>query len=304
MAKGLREIKNRIRSVKNTGQITRAMQLVASSKMRRAQDAATSGRPYALLLSRILGTALRGIDASGGDFAHPLIQARTVRTRGIVVISTDKGLCGGLNSNLFRFLNRNVPAGTPAKFFAVGKKAAQYAARTKRDLVADFSVSDRVNFSEVRPIGEFLIREFLAGTIDTIELVLSRFKNTMVQIPTLSQIVPLIDLEARMKAQFEASGEKGSFTLDEDDREMNFEPDAKTILDGLPALFFKQSLYQAILEAKASEQSARMVAMKAATDNAKNLVDSLSLEYNKARQAAITNEINELAASNAGGGNA
>ena len=301
MAKGLREIKNRIRSVKNTGQITRAMQLVASSKMRRAQDAATSGRPYALLLSRILGTALRGLDLSGADFEHPLIQARPVRRRGIVVISTDKGLCGGLNSNLFRFLNKVVPAGTPAKFFSVGKKATQFVARTKRDLAADFSVSDRVNFSEVRPIGEFLIKEYLAGTIDTIELVLSHFKNTMVQVPVISEIVPLVDLEARMQEQFATAGDGGDFKLIEDDREMNFAPDAKTILSGLPALFFKQSLHQAILEAKASEQSARMVAMKAATDNAKNLVESLSLEYNKARQAAITNEINELAASNAGG---
>ncbi|MBE6400686.1 MAG: ATP synthase F1 subunit gamma [Verrucomicrobia bacterium] len=299
MAKGLREIRNRIRSVTNTGQITRAMQLVASSKMRRAQDAATSGRPYAVLLSRILATALRGLDLSG-DFSHPLMQERPVKTRGIVVIATDKGLCGGLNSNLFRFLNKNVPAGTPAKFFTVGKKATQFVARSKRDLVADFSVSDRVNFSEVRPIGEFLIKEYLAGTIDTIEIVLSQFKNTIVQVPTMATLVPLGNLEERMQAQFAAQGKKEEFKLLEDDREMSFAPDAGTILEGLPALFFKQSLYQAILEAKASEQSARMVAMKAATDNAKNLVDSLSLEYNKARQAAITNEINELAASNAG----
>ncbi|MBQ8723843.1 MAG: ATP synthase F1 subunit gamma [Opitutales bacterium] len=299
MAKGLREIRNRIRSVTNTGQITRAMQLVASSKMRRAQDAATSGRPYAVLLSRILATALRGLDLSG-DFSHPLMQERPVKTRGIVVIATDKGLCGGLNSNLFRFLNKNVPAGTPAKFFTVGKKATQFVARSKRDLVADFTVSDRVNFSEVRPIGEFLIKEYLAGTIDTIEIVLSQFKNTIVQVPTMATLVPLGNLEERMQAQFAAQGKKDEFKLLEDDREMSFAPDAGTILEGLPALFFKQSLYQAILEAKASEQSARMVAMKAATDNAKNLVDSLSLEYNKARQAAITNEINELAASNAG----
>lgn len=297
MAKGLREIKNRIRSVTNTGQITRAMQLVASSKMRRAQDAAVSGRPYSVLLARILGTALRSLENSD-DFLHPLIQNRSVKTRGIVVISTDKGLCGGLNSNLFRYMNKCVPAGTPAKFFAVGKKAAQFLARTKRDLVAEFSVSDHVNFSEVRPIGEFLLQNYLEGKIDTIEIVLSQFKNTIVQIPTISTLVPLVNIEERMREQFAARG-NGDFKLIEDDREMNFAPDAKTILDGLPALFFKQTLHQAVLEAKASEQSARMVAMKAATDNAKNLVESLSLEYNKARQAAITNEINELAASNA-----
>ena len=120
------------------------------------------------------------------------------------------------------------------------------------------------------------------------------------QVPTISTLVPLVNLEERMQAQFAVQGKKETFKLLEDDREMAFAPDAKTILEGLPALFFKQSLHQAILEAKASEQSARMVAMKAATDNAKNLVESLSLEYNKARQAAITNEINELAASNAG----
>ncbi len=166
--------------------------------------------------------------------------------------------------------------------------------------MADFSVSDHVNFSEVRPIGDYLLREYLAGTIDSIEIVLSQFKNTMTQLPMHSQLVPILDIEKRMQEQFSAQG-RGEFHLAEDDREMNFAPDVKTILDGLPALFFKQSLHQAILEAKASEQSARMVAMKAATDNAKNLVDTLSLEYNKARQAAITNEINELAASNAGG---
>ncbi len=301
MAKGLREIKNRIRSVANTGQITHAMELVASSKMKRAQDAALAGRPYEVLLARILGTALRGLEiSSAADFSHPLIQKRAVKTRGIVVISTDKGLCGGLNSNLFRFLSKEVPAGTAAKFYTIGKKATQFVARSRRDLVADFTVSDRVNFSEVRPIGEFLLNEFFAGTIDSIEIVLSQFKNTMVQTPTISQLVPILDIEKEMQKQFEALG-NGEFKLAEDDREMNFAPDAKTILSGLPALFFKQSLHQAILEAKASEQSARMVAMKAATDNAKNLVDSLSLEYNKARQAAITSEINELAASNSSG---
>lgn len=294
MAKGLREIKNRIRSVSNTGQITRAMQLVASSKMKRAQDAAIAGRPYAMLLSRFLATALKGLGGDVADFEHVLLRERPVKTRGIVVIATDKGLCGGLNGNLFRFLNKSVPAGTPAKFITIGKKATQFVARSKRELIADFSVSDHVNFSEVRPIGEFLLKQFEAGEIDTVEIVISRFKNTIVQVPSIMTLLPIADIVGEMKKQAATLG--GEFELIPDDRAMSFAPDAKTILDGLPALFFKQMLYQAALEAKASEQSARMVAMKSATDNAKSLVDSLSLEYNKARQAAITNEINDLGA--------
>ncbi len=302
MAKGLREIKNRIRSVTNTGQITRAMQLVASSKMKRAQDAALAGRPYEELLSRILATALRGLNA--GDEAlseHPLFAVREIKTRGILVVATDKGLCGALNSNLFRYLNKNIAAGTPARFYTIGKKATQFVARTGRNLIADFRVSDRVNFLEVRAVGEALIKDFLDGKIDTVEIVLSQFRNTMVQTPSVIKLLPLTNLEEKLKEKQVARTGKDDFQLLEDDREMQFSPSAGTILSGLPALFFKQTLHQAILEAKASEQSARMVAMKAATDNAKNLVDSLSLEYNKARQAAITNEINELAASNAAG---
>ncbi|MCR5183708.1 MAG: ATP synthase F1 subunit gamma [Opitutales bacterium] len=298
MAKGLREIKNRIRSVTNTGQITRAMQLVASSKMKRAQESAMAGRPYANLLSRILATALRGQSTADLDMGkHPLLMAREVKTRGILLVATDKGLCGGLNSNLFRFVNKEIPAGTPARFYVVGKKAAQNAARMRRDLVAEFTVSDRVDFSEVRPVGEFLMKEFLEGKIDTVEIVISQFYNTMIQKPALYSLLPLDHFEEKFNAQKEKMSGADNAPLIEDDREMQFSPSAKEIFKGLPALFFKQLLYQALLEAKASEQSARMVAMKAATDNAKNLVDSLSLEYNKARQAAITNEINELAAS-------
>ena len=151
MAKGLREIKNRIRSVTNTGQITRAMQLVASSKMKRAQDAALAGRPYEELLSRILATALRGLNA--GDEAlseHPLFAVREIKTRGILVVATDKGLCGALNSNLFRYLNKNIAAGTPARFYTIGKKATQFVARTSKKFTRSETLKSAIKFRPVR----------------------------------------------------------------------------------------------------------------------------------------------------------
>ncbi len=287
MPKGLREIRNRIKSVKSTAQITRAMQLVASSKMKRAQDTAQGSRAYAELLGEILDTAISKVS----DFAHPLLTKRTVKTRGILLVTSDKGLCGALNGNLIR----QAAEIKDAVFVCVGRKGAQAIARSGRKLLADFPVSDRANFSEVRPAAEFLLKAFAEGTVDTVEILYPHFKNTLVQMPRLQQLLPADSLVAQARDLRVKLG-LAEPKVESDEREMIFEPSAAEILNELPALFFKQAVHQAILEAKASEHSARMVAMKAATDNAKKLAGALSLEYNKARQAAITQEILEITA--------
>ena len=279
-----RDIRRRIKSVKNTAQITRAMQLVAASKMKRAQDMALQGRPYATLLAEILSALADRVT----DFRHPFLEKRTSRRRGILVIATDKGLCGPLNSNLFR-LAGGIKAS--AQFVTLGRKGAQFLSRARRRLIADFSVSDSVRFAEVRPAMELMIEAFVDEKIDSIEVIYSRFVNTLVQEPTRIPLLPLEDLDSVIKAE-RADG----LSHTADVREIHYEPGPEVILDELLNLHIKQQIYQMVLEAKASEHSARMVAMKSATDNANTLVDDLTLEYNKVRQATITQEILEIAA--------
>jgi len=287
MPKGLREIRNRIKSVKSTGQITRAMQLVASSKMKRAQDSARAGRAYAELLGEILDTA----QAKVGEFSHPLLTKREVKVRGILLVTPDKGMAGALNGNLIRLAAEQ----KDAVFVCIGRKGAQALARSGRKVLADFPVTDRASFNEVRPAAEYLLKAFTEGTVDTVEVLFAHFKNTMVQTPRVQQLLPADSLVAQAR-EFRAKLGLPEPKIEEDERDMLFEPSASAILDQLPALFFKQAVHQAVLESKASEFSARMVAMKAATDNAKKIGAALSLEYNKARQAAITQEILELTA--------
>ncbi|MEY4819283.1 MAG: synthase gamma chain [Verrucomicrobiota bacterium] len=287
MPKGLREIRNRIKSVKSTGQITRAMQLVASSKMKRAQDSARAGRAYAELLGEILDTAQSKV----GDFTHPLLTKREVKVRGILLVTPDKGMAGALNGNLIRLAAEQ----KNAVFVCIGRKGAQAIARSGRKILADFPVTDRANFSEVRPAAEYLIKAFTEGTVDTVEVLFAHFKNTMVQTPRVLQLLPADSLVAQAR-EFRTKLGIPAPKVEDDERDMLFEPSAAAILNQLPALFFKQAVHQAVLESKASEFSSRMVAMKAATDNAKKISAALSLEYNKARQAAITQEILELTA--------
>jgi len=287
MPKGLREIRNRIKSVKSTGQITRAMQLVASSKMKRAQDSARAGRAYAELLGEILDTAQSKV----GDFSHPLLTKREVKVRGILLVTPDKGMAGALNGNLIRLAAEQ----KDAVFVCIGRKGAQALARGGRKVLADFPVTDRATFNEVRPAAEYLIKAFTEGTVDTVEVLFAHFKNTMVQTPRVQQLLPADSLVNQAR-EFRAKLGLPEPKIEEDERDMIFEPSAVEILNQLPALFFKQAVHQAVLESKASEFSARMVAMKAATDNAKKIGAALSLEYNKARQAAITQEILELTA--------
>ncbi len=289
--KGIREIKQRIRAVKNTAKITRAMQLVAASKMKRAQDAAERGRDYALLLAELLGSLVEKV----GEVSHPLVDRRTVKRRGVLLVSTERGLCGALNANLNRLVGNEVPK--DAAFVSIGRKGTQFLTRSRRELLADFSVGDQPTFAQVRPAIEYLLKAYQEERIDTIDVAYTRYINTLRQEPAIVPLVPLLDLNEHLEELERRLGVDDPAALAIDDtRDMIFEPDPATLLAELPALFIKQEVYQFVLEAKASEHSARMVAMKSATDNAKNLIDDLTLEYNKARQAAITQEILEISA--------
>lgn len=285
----LRDIRRRIRSVKNTAQITKAMQLVASSKMKRAQDLAQASRPYALALAGVLADLAPRLDEAA--LRHPFLAARPVNTRGVIVVSTDKGLCGPLNANLFRLVP---PRSESVRYFTIGRKATQYIARSGRQVAADFAVSDRTRFAEVRPLIQLVVEQFLAGEIDTIEVLFSDFVNTLKQEPVLYPLLPLNDVMGVLRRM----AERHHFELasTDDTREVLFEPAAAEMLDQLLRQYVSKEIFHLVVESKASEHSARMVAMKTATDNAKGLVEDLSLEYNKARQAAITQEILEIAA--------
>ncbi|HYC71017.1 MAG TPA: ATP synthase F1 subunit gamma [Opitutaceae bacterium] len=280
-----RDIRRRIKSVKNTRQITKAMELVAASKMKKAQQAALAGRPYAQLMADMLA-ALAGRVEEG---LHPFLLKREVKTRGILLVTTDKGLCGPLNANLFKLV---LEVKGPAKFVAIGRKGAQFLGRAKKDMVAEFSIHDRVPFADVKTVVEFMMKMYLEGTIDTLEVIYPRFKNTLVQEPTLRPLLPLsnvADFVAHLRAE---SG--GGHQVD--NRDMLFEPNPQAVLEALLPFYVNRYIYQLILSAKASEHSSRMVAMKTAKDNATKLIGDLTLEYNKARQAAITQEILEIAA--------
>jgi F-type H+-transporting ATPase subunit gamma len=280
-----RDIRRRIKSVKNTRQITKAMELVAASKMKKAQHAALAGRPYAQLLADMLAALSSRVDES----THPFLVRREVKTRGVILVTTDKGLCGPLNANLFKLV---AEIKTPVKYVAVGRKGSQFLARTRRDLIADFPVTDRVGFSEVKAVAEFMVAKFLAGEVDTVEVLYPRFKNTLVQEPMCRPVLPLGSLR-----EFLDSIEIGTAAAKsrQDEREMLIEPNPQAVLEALLPFYVNRHLHQLMLSAKASEHSARMVAMKTAKDNATTLLGDLTLEYNKARQAGITQEILEIA---------
>jgi F-type H+-transporting ATPase subunit gamma len=278
----LRDIRRRIKSVKNTAQITKAMQMVAASKMRKAQEAALNGRPYAELLNRVLVSLRDRVDPS----VHPLLEKREVKNELVILLSTDKGLCGALNTNLFREVS-NYDANT-TQFVSIGRKGTQFLSRTKRKMIADFELKDQPNFLETKAISKFVIEKFLNGEVDRVTVLFPAFVNTLTQTPMAMTLLPITSVdEAGIKGK-EAPMELGGATV-------VFEPDAEGVLDDILPYYVHFELFQFLLGSRASEHSARMVAMKSATDNAKQLVKDLTLEYNKARQAAITKEILEIA---------
>jgi F-type H+-transporting ATPase subunit gamma len=284
-----RDIRRRIKSVKNTRQITKAMELVAASKMKKAQQAALAGRPYAELMARMLAALGDRVE----EAQHPFLVQREVKTRGIILITTDKGLAGPLNANLFKVVTE---VKTPAKYAVLGRKGAQFIARTHRNLLADFTVSDRVAFAEVKVVAEFMVKQYLDGVVDTVEILWPRFKNTLVQVPTLMPLLPLTSVTDVIADLQSDSGGSAASKLGASEQQMIFEPNPESVLHALLPLYVNREIHQQVLDAKASEHSARMVAMKTAKDNATKLLGDLTLEYNKARQAAITQEILEIAA--------
>jgi F-type H+-transporting ATPase subunit gamma len=283
-----RDIRRRIKSVKNTRQITKAMELVAASKMKKAQQAALAGRHYAQLMAEMLAALATRVE----ETQHPFLAQRSVKTRGIILITSDKGLAGPLNANIFKVVT---DIKTPAKYAVIGRKGAQFIARTHRDLLADFPANDRVRFADIKVVAEFMVKQFLDGVVDTVEVVWPRFRNTLVQVPTVMPLLPLTSVSDVIADLRSDSGHAAPPTRTVENQ-MIFEPNAATVLDALLPLYVNREVDQHALDAKASEHSARMVAMKTAKDNATKLLGDLTLEYNKARQAGITQEILEIAA--------
>ena len=281
-----RDIRRRIKSVKNTAQITKAMQMVAAAKMRKAQQAALVGRPYADLMNAILAEAAPRI----AGFEHPLMKTREVKKRAVIVVSSDRGLCGGLNSNLFREaakLDKNMTI-----FVTAGRKASQFIARTKRQLAAEFTYKDAPTFAEARAVSKFAQDLFLKGEADSVDVLFTQFISTLVQQPKTIPFLPV----GKIKAVTAGVGAKEQELASAGPRTdtFEFEPDEPTVLGALLPHSLNFQMHQILLEAKASEQSARMVAMKNATDNAKQIIKDLTLEYNKLRQANITKELLEI----------
>jgi F-type H+-transporting ATPase subunit gamma len=280
MAANTRDIRRRIKSVKNTAQITKAMQMVAASKMRKAQQLALDGRPYAQLLNRI-SAALNEVTLNE---RHPLLEHREVKKEMVILISTDKGLCGALNTNLLREAAKF--DSTKTIFVTAGKKGAQWAVRSKRDIHADFQLKDTPSFLETKAISKLAIERFLDGTVDKVTLLMTRFVNTLTQVPVSFELLPVAPLPSNEKLMEDAH-EKGPI-------DAIFEPNAEAVLDALLPYYAHFAVFRAVVEARAAEHSARMVAMKSATDNAKQLIKDLTLEYNKLRQANITKELLEI----------
>jgi F-type H+-transporting ATPase subunit gamma len=282
-----RDIRRRIRSVKNTAQITKAMQMVAAAKMRKAQQAALVGRPYAELMNSILAEAAPRI----AGFEHPLMKTREVKKTGIILVSTDRGLCGALNGNLTREvakLDKNTTV-----FITAGKKGAQFVARTKRQLAAEFTYKDSPTFAEARAVSRFAQEMFLKGEVDAVDIMFTNFISTLVQQPKRIPFLPVGTIKA-VTAGVGAPAQELAQAGPRIDT-FEFEPDEKVVLGALLPHSLNFQVYQILLEARASEHSARMVAMKNATDNAKQLIKDLTLEYNKLRQSNITKELLEIA---------
>jgi F-type H+-transporting ATPase subunit gamma len=280
----LRDIRRRIKSIGSTAQITRAMQMVAASKMRKAQEAAVTTRPFGELLYRIQ----RHATTHAPTFFHPLMEVREVRNRGVILIGTDKGLCGALNSNLFRLASQFDLETTV--YITVGKRAAQFVAGTRRRLAAEFTVTDSPRYPDARPIAALARNMFLKAEVDEFKIVTTRFINTLSQQAVAVEFLPIGEIKSLKIPGVESEAE-----LAADTTQVVFEPSPAAVLAYLFGHYLSILVHLALLEAKASEQSARMVAMTNASENATDLIKDLTLEYNKLRQGNITKELLEIA---------
>ena len=278
---GAKEIRTKIASVKSTQKITSAMQMVAAAKMRKAQDRMQQTRPYAEKMYEVIGHVAH----ANPEYKHPFMHAREVKRVGLIIVSSDRGLCGGLNSNLFRSLVKEIRGlreeGKEVEYCTIGIKALGFFRRVGGKVVAQATqLGDAPHIDDLVGTVKVMLDDYMEGNIDEIRIAFNRFVNTMTQKPTVVQLVPL------------AKGEKEKELAHHWD--YIYEPDAKDVLDGLLTRYIEALVYQSVVENAACEQSARMVAMKSATDNAGDIIDELQLIYNKARQAAITQEISEI----------
>ncbi|MBB6638092.1 ATP synthase F1 subunit gamma [Cohnella thailandensis] len=288
MAKGMREIKSKIKSTQNTKQITKAMEMVAASKLRRAQNAALASRPYSDKLKEVVSS----IATSGSSVSHPMLESRPVKRSAYLVITSDRGQAGGLNSNLLKKLVEKLKEKHKSQdefsLFVIGRKGYDYLVRRKYEIRQEIiGAPDSPTFADIKSIASAAVGGFENGEYDELFVVYNRFVNAVTQIPTIKQMLPLD------ASQFDKQDSSLSAGYE-------YEPDAEAILDVLLPKYAETLVFSSLLENKASEFGARMTAMSSATKNATKMINELTLHYNRARQAAITQEITEIV----GGANA
>ncbi|OXM86406.1 ATP synthase F1 subunit gamma [Paenibacillus rigui] len=279
MAKGMREIKRQIKSVQNTKQITKAMEMVAASKLRRAQVAAEAARPYADKLKEVVGS----IAAGSKGVKHPMLQTREVKKTGYLVVTSDRGLAGGYNSNVLRRVMQEIRENhsSPNEYaiFVIGSKGRDYFRNRNMAIVNEVvGLSDSPSFSDIKAVAASAVKNFENGSYDKLYLVYNKFVNAITQEPTVKQLLPLADMGGAAVSNYE------------------YEPSPEGVLEVLLPKYAETLIYSAVLEGKASEFGARMTAMSSATKNATKMISTLTLVYNRARQAAITQEISEIVA--------
>jgi len=277
-----KEIRTQIRSIQNTQKITRAMEMVAGSKMRKAQDRMQAARPYAEKMRNVISH----VAAANSEYKHPFLIEREVKRAGVIVVSTDRGLCGGLNTNEFRRLVETLDEwreqSIETDFCVIGNKAAMFFKRFGMNIVAQAThLGDTPAIDDLIGTIKVMLDAYMDGTIDRLFLVYNQFENSMTQRPVVEQLLPREPSEEEQVRHY---------------WDYIYEPDAKNVLDNLLTRYIESLVYQGVVENVACEQAARMVAMKAATDNAGELIDELTLVYNKARQASITQELSEIVA--------
>lgn len=280
-----KEIRTQIKAIQNTGKITKAMEMVAASKMRKAQDRVVAARAYAEGVKRVVGNLMK----AHPEYKHPfLIEREEKKKVGLIVITTDKGLCGGLNTNALKLALQVMKAQkAELEVFTIGRRAGMFMRRVGADIQGVVeNISDTPELTEILGVVTLAMERYIEGGLDEVHLVYSEFINTMTQEPTAMRLLPCPLPEEEESTYWDYI----------------YEPEAKNVLEGILRRYVESIVYHGVLENKACEQSARMVAMKAATDNAKEIVKDLSITYNKARQAAITQELAEICAGAAASG--
>lgn len=279
---GAKEIRNKIGSVKSTQKITKAMEMVAASKMRRSQDAMQASRPYAETMRKVIGHVAN----ANLEYRHPYLEEREAKRVGYIIVSTDRGLCGGLNINVFKKAVIDMQAwkekGAEVELAVIGSKATAFFNNSGAKVAAQISgLGDQPSLEDLIGSVSVMLKKYDEGELDRLYVVYNKFVNTMIQQPTIDQLLPL------PKSDSEEMQRNHSW-------DYIYEPEPKPLLDTLLVRYVESQVYQGVVENLACEQAARMIAMKAATDNATNLIEDLELVYNKARQAAITQELSEI----------